>query len=55
MAIYEMPLADLPELHFDAKQLALIAKYATHADFNAMKGRGMLFFGDTVRGAVCYK
>jgi hypothetical protein len=45
----------LSKAAFDGKQLALAAPYVKTADMEAMKGRGMLFFGEGVRGAVAYR
>lgn len=54
-AAYELKGDKLPKVHLDGEQLKLIDAYAISIDFTALNGRGLMFFGDGVRGAVSYR
>lgn len=54
-AAYELKGATLPKLHMDAKMLAIVEPFCEKVDFTALGRKGLLFFGDNVRGAVGYR
>ena len=54
-AVVELPGANFgAQRHLDGNALALVKDYAKTADFSSHP-KGMLFFGDNVRGVVAYR